>query len=47
MHKIIPQLLREFEIRLHSPEKEWKTKNVWFVQQEGLVCDLVRRRDVK
>ncbi|GIK05161.1 hypothetical protein Aspvir_009263 [Aspergillus viridinutans] len=44
MHKIIPQLLREFEIRLHSPEKEWKTKNVWFVQQEGLICDLVRRR---
>jgi cytochrome P450 len=47
MHKIIPQLLREFEIRLHSPEKEWKTKNVWFVQQEGLVCDLVCRRDAK
>ncbi|GIJ87091.1 hypothetical protein Asppvi_005994 [Aspergillus pseudoviridinutans] len=47
MHKIIPQLLREFEIRLHSPEKEWKTKNVWFVQQEGLICDLVRKRDVK
>ncbi|KAF7167617.1 hypothetical protein CNMCM6106_003096 [Aspergillus hiratsukae] len=45
MHKIIPQLLREFEIRLHSPEKEWKTKNVWFVQQEGLICDLVCRRD--
>ncbi|RHZ65482.1 cytochrome P450 [Aspergillus thermomutatus] len=47
MHKIIPQLLREFEIRLRSPEKEWKTKNVWFVQQEGLICDLVRKRDVK
>ncbi|KAJ5619145.1 hypothetical protein N7510_003129 [Penicillium lagena] len=43
MHKIIPQLLREFEIRLHCPEKEWRTLNAWFVQQEGLICDLVRR----
>ncbi|CAI7625537.1 unnamed protein product [Penicillium pancosmium] len=43
MHKIIPQLLREFEIRLHDPSKAWKTKNVWFVQQEGLICNLVKR----
>ncbi|KAL1987773.1 hypothetical protein VTN96DRAFT_2613 [Rasamsonia emersonii] len=43
MHKIVPQLLREFDIRLHDPKKEWKTRNVWFVQQEGLVVDLVRR----
>ncbi|GFG18849.1 pisatin demethylase, partial [Aspergillus udagawae] len=47
MHEIIPQLLREFGIRLHSPVEEWKTKNIWFVQQEGLICDLVHRRDVK
>lgn len=45
MHKIVPQLLREFEIRLHSPEKEWRTLNVWFVQQEELICDLVRRNE--
>lgn len=45
MHKIIPQLLREFEIRLHSPEKEWRTLNVWFVQQEELICDFVRRNE--
>ncbi|KAL5361449.1 cytochrome P450 [Aspergillus floccosus] len=37
MHKIVPQILREFEVRLHEPEREWKTRNVWFVQQEGLV----------
>ncbi|KAJ5777243.1 pisatin demethylase [Penicillium odoratum] len=46
MQKIIPQLLREFEIRLHSPEQDWKTRNAWFVQQEGLICDLVRRKDM-
>ncbi|KAL4893001.1 cytochrome P450 [Aspergillus ambiguus] len=44
MHKIVPQILREFDVRLHSPEKEWKTQNVWFVQQEGLICDLAPRR---
>jgi cytochrome P450 len=43
MHKMIPELLRKFELKLHSPEKEWKTKNIWFVQQEGLVCEIVRR----
>ncbi|KAL2856972.1 cytochrome P450 [Aspergillus pseudodeflectus] len=43
MHKIIPQLLREFRIQLHQPLKQWKTKNAWFVQQEGLVCELLRR----
>lgn len=44
MHKMIPELLRKFELKLHNPEKEWKTKNVWFVQQEGLICDIVRRK---
>jgi cytochrome P450 len=44
MHKIVPQLLREFDIQLHEPKKTWKTRNVWFVQQEGLEVDLVRRR---
>ncbi|KAJ5678478.1 uncharacterized protein N7477_004111 [Penicillium maclennaniae] len=44
MHKIIPQLLRDFTFQLHKPGSEWKTKNSWFVQQEGLVCDLIRRR---
>jgi cytochrome P450 len=43
MHKIVPQLLREFDLQLHEPKKDWKTRNVWFVQQEGLEVDLVRR----
>ncbi|KGO49055.1 Cytochrome P450, E-class, group I [Penicillium expansum] len=47
MHKVVPQLLREFEFQMHGPEKEWKTKNVWFVQQEGLICDVVRRNGQK
>ncbi|KAL4737147.1 cytochrome P450 [Aspergillus similis] len=43
MHKIIPQLLRDFTFRLRRPGEEWKTKNAWFVQQEGLVVDLERK----
>ncbi|KAJ5360020.1 Cytochrome P450 E-class group I [Penicillium concentricum] len=42
MHKIVPQLLREFEIRLNS-SKELEVRNIWFVQQEGMICDLVKR----
>jgi len=44
MTKIIPQLLREFRITLTNPDTEWKTKNAWFVQQEGLICNLVKRK---
>lgn len=44
MAKVIPQLLREFEISLAYPERPWKTRNVWFVQQEGLVCKIAKRR---
>jgi cytochrome P450 len=43
MTKLIPQMLREFTIELTHPEREWKTKNIWFVQQEGLICNLKRR----
>ncbi|OQE14085.1 hypothetical protein PENSTE_c039G08490 [Penicillium steckii] len=43
MYKIVPQLLREFEIQLHDPSKDWKTRNVWFVQQEGMICELVKK----
>ncbi|KPM35679.1 hypothetical protein AK830_g10879 [Neonectria ditissima] len=43
MAKIIPELLRRFELTLADPQAEWKTKNIWFVQQEGLVCTLRKR----
>jgi cytochrome P450 len=31
IHKIVPQLLREYKIELAQPEKEWEVRNVWFV----------------
>jgi cytochrome P450 len=43
MTKIIPQMLREYEIILAHPEKDWKMKNRWFVQQSGLDCILKKR----
>ncbi|KAK1146756.1 hypothetical protein N8T08_002517 [Aspergillus melleus] len=42
MQKIIPQLLRSFEIHLHE-DKPWKVRNAWFLQQEDFICDIVPR----
>jgi cytochrome P450 len=43
MTKIIPQMLREYENILARPEKDWKMKNRWFVQQSGLDWVLKKR----
>lgn len=44
MTKVVPQILREFEVRLDPPEREWKVTNKWFVQQEDFIVKLERRR---
>jgi cytochrome P450 len=43
MMKVIPELLRQFRVELTYPDKEWQTCNHWFVQQKGVICNLVRR----
>ncbi|KAJ9611683.1 hypothetical protein H2200_004867 [Cladophialophora chaetospira] len=43
IHKVIPELLRQYRVELTYPEKEWKITNHWFVQQEGLICNLTKR----
>jgi cytochrome P450 len=43
MTKLIPQLLREYDVRLADPKKEWETRNFWFVQQSGVECILTKR----
>jgi hypothetical protein len=30
MYKVIPQLLRSFDLELSEPENEWETHNYWF-----------------
>ncbi|KAK9446517.1 cytochrome P450 [Limtongia smithiae] len=44
MSKVLPQLFREYTVELADAKKEWKTRNVWFVQQEGVVVRLQRRK---
>ncbi|KAK4494480.1 hypothetical protein PRZ48_014778 [Zasmidium cellare] len=36
MSKVIPTLMKRFEIELADPEKEWETKCWWLVIQKGL-----------
>ncbi|KAL1967106.1 hypothetical protein VTN77DRAFT_3630 [Rasamsonia byssochlamydoides] len=33
MHKLVPAVLRSFEISFAYPEREWKLHNAWFVKQ--------------
>lgn len=40
---MLAQLLRDFKIELTHPDKEWHIVNHWFVQQEGVICNLTRR----
>lgn len=41
---LIPQLFREFDVQLEDKDKEWEVTARWFVQQVGLVVNLVPRR---
>jgi len=43
IHKVIPELLRQYRVELTYPEKEWQICNRWFVQQKGLICTLTKR----
>ena len=43
IYKVIPSLLLEFDIQLAEPDKEWITKNSFFVFQMGLNCTVKRR----
>ncbi len=46
MSKLIPQILRDFDLVLADPEIPWKTVNWWLVKQTGLLCK-VRKRSSK
>lgn len=42
--KVVPALLLRYEMKLATPDKEWKLINSWAVRQEGLDV-MLRRRD--
>jgi cytochrome P450 len=35
MYKLVPTVLRRFEIKLEDPREEWKLHNAWFVKQSN------------
>ena len=47
MVKVLQCSLREFDVRLVDEGKEWKVRNMWFVQQTGLECILTPRKGVR
>ncbi|KAK5092857.1 hypothetical protein LTR70_006037 [Exophiala xenobiotica] len=44
MMKVIPELLRQYTVELTDPKREWHVVNHWFTQQEGVICNLKRRK---
>jgi hypothetical protein len=40
MGKLIPQILRHFEIEWASDKPEWRVETFWFAKQHGLICRL-------
>jgi hypothetical protein len=45
MGKLVPLLIRHFEIEWASDEPEWRVETYWFAKQHGLKCRM-RSRDV-
>ncbi|KAI1196387.1 cytochrome P450 [Nemania serpens] len=43
MYKLVPSLLRRFEIRFKDPSREWKTVNAWFIKQQNFMTLFERR----
>jgi cytochrome P450 len=46
MQKVVPQLLRYFELSLADQDAEWTTLNRWFNSQKGLIVNLRLRKKV-
>ena len=41
--KLIPQLVRDFDISLEHPEKDWTTSNRWFVKPKNFMVKVKKR----
>ncbi|KAH8645947.1 cytochrome P450 [Ilyonectria robusta] len=44
MHKLVPAVLRRFEISFTNPEAPWRLHNAWFVKQTGFSVRLKTRK---
>ncbi|CCF41908.1 cytochrome P450 [Colletotrichum higginsianum] len=47
IYKVVPSLLRRFEISLQDPSQEWELVNAWFVKQNNFQAKFERREIVK
>ncbi|GKZ85791.1 hypothetical protein AnigIFM56816_011762 [Aspergillus niger] len=45
MSKVVPQIIRRFDVQLEQPECAWKTSTAWFVKQ-NFRCVVKKRADV-
>ncbi|KAL3442486.1 cytochrome P450 [Aspergillus insuetus] len=45
MGKLVPQLMRQFDIEWASECPEWRVETFWFAKQHGLICRLRSRTD--
>ncbi|KAH7412661.1 cytochrome P450 [Cadophora sp. MPI-SDFR-AT-0126] len=43
IYKVVPSLLRRFEIQLEDPSKSWIVHNAWFVRQYGFRTTFTKR----
>ena len=44
MAKVIPQIVRNFDLELTYPKREWTTTNHWFVKQTEFLVNVSRRK---
>ncbi|KAL8920034.1 MAG: hypothetical protein Q9208_006489 [Pyrenodesmia sp. 3 TL-2023] len=43
IYKLVPQLVRNFRLRLADPAKEWRTRNYWFNKQTDIFVYVEKR----
>lgn len=47
IYKVVPSLLRRFDIEFDDPSKDWKTVNAWFIKQFDFYTRFSRREIVQ
>jgi len=43
MSKLVPEIVKKFDLKLEMPKENWKTINYWFVKPEKLPVTLIAR----
>ncbi|KAH7022054.1 pisatin demethylase [Ilyonectria destructans] len=46
MYKLVPAIIRTFEIKLINPKLSWNLHNAWFVKQSGFMVRLKERETI-